>query len=61
MSSRRVIRGERRVALLVARGKRNQEVAAELRKSLRTVEFQLNAIYRKLGLSGRTQLARALA
>lgn len=52
---------ERRVALLVARGKRNQEVAAELGKSLRTVEFQLNTIYRKLGLSNRTQLARALA
>jgi DNA-binding CsgD family transcriptional regulator len=52
---------ERRVALLVARGKRNREVATELGKSLRTVEFQLNAIYRKLGLSGRTQLARALA
>lgn len=52
---------ERRVAQLVARGQRNQEVATELGKSLRTVEFQLNAIYRKLGLSGRTQLARALA
>ena len=52
---------ERRVAKLVAHGKRNQEVAAELGKSLRTVEFQLNAIYRKLGVSGRTQLARALA
>ncbi len=52
---------ERRVALLVARGKRNQEVAADLGKSLRTVEFQLNAIYRKLGLTSRTQLARALA
>jgi DNA-binding CsgD family transcriptional regulator len=52
---------ERRVALLVARGKRNQEVATELGKSLRTVEFQLNAIYRKLGVSSRTQLARLLA
>lgn len=52
---------ERQVALLVARGSRNQDVAKQLGKSLRTVEFQLNAIYRKLGLSGRTELARALA
>ena len=52
---------ERQVALLVARGGRNQDVAAQLGKSLRTVEFQLNAIYRKLGLSGRTELARLLA
>lgn len=52
---------ERGVAHLVARGRRNREVAAELGKSLRTVEFQLNAIYRKLGFTGRTQLVRALA
>jgi DNA-binding CsgD family transcriptional regulator len=52
---------ERRVALLVAAGKRNLEVAQQLGKSLRTVEFQLNAIYRKLALSGRTQLVRALS
>ena len=52
---------ERRVARLVSDGKRNREVAAELGKSLRTVEFQLNAIYRKLGVSGRMHLARLLA
>lgn len=52
---------ERRVALLVSRGLRNREVAAELGKSLRTVEFQLNAIYRKVGVTNRTQLARALS
>lgn len=52
---------ERQVALLVAGGQRNQAVADKLGKSLRTVEFQLNATYRKLGLRGRTQLARLLA
>lgn len=51
---------ERQVALLVSSGKRNQEIARELGKSLRTVEFQLNAIFRKLGLTSRTQLVRAL-
>lgn len=52
---------ERQVALLVAGGKRNQEVAHQLGKSLRTVEFQLNAIYRKLGIRSRSQLTRLLA
>lgn len=51
---------ERRVALLVAEGCRNIEVARRLGRSLRTVEFQLNSIYRKLGVSNRTQLARLL-
>ncbi|MBI4626057.1 MAG: helix-turn-helix transcriptional regulator [Verrucomicrobia bacterium] len=52
---------ERQVALLVAGGERNHDVARRLGKSLRTVEFQLNAIYRKLGIRGRTQLTRLLA
>jgi DNA-binding CsgD family transcriptional regulator len=52
---------EREVALLVAGGARNQAVASQLGKSLRTVEFQLNSIYRKLGLCSRTELARLLA
>lgn len=52
---------ERQVAMLVADGARNQAVANQLGKSLRTVEFQLNSIYRKLGLRSRTELARMLA
>jgi DNA-binding CsgD family transcriptional regulator len=52
---------ERRVAQLVARGLRNEEIADHLCRSRRTVEFQLNSIYRKLGISSRTQLVRALA
>ncbi|MDP3069787.1 MAG: helix-turn-helix transcriptional regulator [Opitutaceae bacterium] len=51
---------ERRVALLVVEGLRNQDVARRLGKSPRTVDFQLNAIYRKLGVRGRTELARML-
>ncbi|MDB6128575.1 MAG: Regulatory protein luxR family, partial [Verrucomicrobia bacterium] len=52
---------ERRVALLVAEGCRNLDVARRLGKSLRTVEFQLNAVYRKLTLSGRTELTHLLS
>lgn len=52
---------EREVARRVADGERNQEVARQLGKSLRTVEFQLNVIYRKLGIRSRTQLTRLLA
>ena len=51
---------ERRVALLVAAGLRNQDIAERLQRSRRTVEYQLNAIFRKLDLTSRTQLVRAL-
>ena len=51
---------ERRVALLVAEGLRNHDVAHQLGKSPRTVDFQLSAIYRKLGVTRRTVLARLL-
>ena len=53
--------GERRVALLVAEGLRNEEVAQRLQRSRRTVEYQLNVIFRKLDLTCRSQLVRALA
>lgn len=52
---------ERRVALLVAEGLRNHDVAHQLGKSPRTVDFQLSAIYRKLGVTSRTELARLLS
>jgi DNA-binding CsgD family transcriptional regulator len=52
---------ERRVAQLVAKGLRNGEIAEQLCRSHRTIEFQLNSIYRKLGISSRTQLVRALS
>jgi DNA-binding NarL/FixJ family response regulator len=49
---------ERRVAGLVAAGRTNREVAAELYMGLRTVEAHLSAIYRKLGVRSRSELAR---
>ena len=52
---------EERVARLVAEGKSNREVAAELFLSRRTVEDNLSRVYRKLGVRSRTQLARSFA
>jgi DNA-binding CsgD family transcriptional regulator len=51
---------ERRVALLVAEGLCNEEIAQRLQRSRRTVEYQLNAIFRKLDMNRRTQLVRVL-
>lgn len=51
---------ERRVALLAAEGLRNEQIAERLCRSRRTVEFQLNSVYRKLDVSSRTQLLRVL-
>lgn len=52
---------ETNVALLVARGMTNAEVAAALFLSPRTVEHHLGAVLRKKGLRSRTELAAALA
>lgn len=52
---------ERRIALAVARGATNREVAAELFLSPKTVEFHLSRVYRKLGIRSRTQLAALAA
>lgn len=49
---------EHRVAQLAAAGMRNREIAAELFLSVKTVEANLSAIYRKLGIRSRTELAR---
>jgi DNA-binding CsgD family transcriptional regulator len=51
---------EQAVADLVVAGRRNREVAAELFVSPKTVEFHLGNVYRKLGVSNRTQLAARL-
>ncbi|GHH31116.1 helix-turn-helix domain-containing protein [Lentzea cavernae] len=50
---------ERRVALLARAGRSNREIAAELDLTLRTVEFHLTAVYRKMGVAGRPGLRRA--
>ena len=47
---------ERDVALLVARGMTNPEVAAQLYVSRKAVEYHLGNIYAKLGLQGRQDL-----
>jgi DNA-binding CsgD family transcriptional regulator len=52
---------ETRVALLVARGQTNREVAASLFLSPKTVEHHLGAVLRKRGLRSRTELARSFA
>jgi DNA-binding CsgD family transcriptional regulator len=52
---------ENRIARLVADGASNPQIALELGISRRTVEYHLRKIFRKLGISSRTQLAGALA
>lgn len=51
---------ERRVAELVGSGHSNQETAAELFMSVKTVEANLTRIYRKLSVRSRTELASRL-
>ncbi|BFU47832.1 AAA family ATPase [Krasilnikovia sp. MM14-A1004] len=51
---------ELRVAMEVARGLSNPEVATALFISRKTVEAHLSSVYRKLELSSRTQLVRCL-
>jgi len=48
---------ELQIAQFVARGLSNREVAAQLFLSPRTIGFHLRNIFRKLGISSRTQLA----
>jgi len=48
------------VARLVTSGLTNREVAAELFLSTKTIEFHLNQIFDKLGISSRRQIAKHL-
>lgn len=52
---------ERRIAEAVAAGRSNQETAAELFISVKTVEANLTRIYRKLSVRSRTELANHLS
>jgi DNA-binding CsgD family transcriptional regulator len=52
---------ELQVARIVADGMSNREVAARLFLSTKTIEAHLHRVYRKLGITGRDQLAAALA
>ncbi len=52
---------ELQIALQVAQGRTNREVAAALFLSAKTIEYHLGSIYRKLGIRRRGELAAALA
>ena len=52
---------EREIALLVAGGRTNREIAEQLVLSTRTIEAHLRTIYAKLGLRSRVELTRAMA
>ncbi|MBV8951773.1 MAG: helix-turn-helix transcriptional regulator [Actinobacteria bacterium] len=49
---------ERRIALMVADGTKNADVAQELFLSRHTVDYHLRQIFVKLGVRSRVQLAR---
>ena len=52
---------ERTVAGLAVRGLTNRQISAELCVSVKTVEYHLSAVFAKLGVSSRTQLAARFA
>jgi DNA-binding CsgD family transcriptional regulator len=52
---------ERRIAEHAARGARNDEIAAAVGLSRRTVEWHLSRVYKKLGVRSRTELAASFA
>lgn len=51
---------ELQVAAIVAGGATNKEAAAALFLSVKTIEFHLGHVYRKLGIRSRTELARVV-
>jgi len=56
-SDDRLSETERKIVELVVAGRRNKEVAAQLSLSPNTVAWNLSKVYRKLGVSSRTELA----
>jgi DNA-binding CsgD family transcriptional regulator len=58
---RRLTPGERRVSKLAAAGQTNRQIANALFITVKAVEWHLGNAYRKLAISGRAELASALA
>jgi len=52
---------ERRIAELAAQRATNRQIAQQLFVTPKTVELHLSSVFRKLGISTRTNLAAALA
>ena len=51
---------EREIAAMASQGLRSREIAESLVVSIRTVDNHLQAVYGKLGITGRRELADAL-
>ncbi|WP_433479685.1 response regulator transcription factor [Spirillospora sp. CA-142024] len=51
---------EHEIALLVAEGKSNQQIAEQLYLSVRTVETHLSRVFAKIGVSSRVGVATAM-
>jgi DNA-binding CsgD family transcriptional regulator len=60
-SGRELSETEQQIVKLVIEGHRNREIAVALRLSPNTVAWNLSKVYRKLGVSSRTELAARLA
>jgi DNA-binding CsgD family transcriptional regulator len=58
---RDLTRAERAVVTLVCQERSNREIAEQLVLSRKTVEFHLTNVFRKLDVSSRGELRRALA
>lgn len=57
----RLTPSEREVVALVVEGLRSQEIALKRRRSVRTIENQLAAIFHKLAVSSRAELTARLS
>jgi DNA-binding NarL/FixJ family response regulator len=57
----KLTRQESKVAQLARAGYSNRQIAEKMFVTVRTVEFHLSGVYRKLGISGRRELADTLS